>query len=301
LLFIIDALKQAMKYFLLREEITKLKSCVKRIEWKEGVYTINDDYLAEYVFLCVGSEPTGLTVHNPNQEILDMLTVVNDDYSDLTKDDQVAVFGSSHSAMLAVMNLSRYTKKIVNFYRSEVVYAIPKDGWILYDDTGLKGKVAEWTKENVDKLNRVQIEDPKYAEALKSCNKIVYCTGLARVPLPVIVINGKQVDTKKLEYDLQTGKIFEKMHGFGIAFPRQVIDRVGNKELSVGIWKFMWHINEVMSKFVVAETKAEIIPVAQAEIIPVAKAEEKEKEIVEVVKEVVEVVKEKVEEKDEVK
>jgi len=254
-----------MKYFLLRDDVQKMKSCIKKIEYRDGTYTIDDQYSAEYVFLCTGSEPTSLTVHSPNQEVLDMITVVNDDYSDLEKKDQVAVFGSSHSAMLAIMNLWKYTKNIVHFYRSKIVYAIPKDGWILYDDTGLKGKVADWTKENVDKLVSIHIDDSKYQDAFKKCNKIVYCTGLARVPLPELIIDGKQVDTKKLGYDLQTGKIHEKLYGFGIAFPRQMIDRDGNKEWSVGIWKFMWHINEVVSKFAIAETNGNIIQVEQAQ------------------------------------
>ena len=58
----------------------------------------------------------------------------------INNNDIVAVFGSSHSAMLVLRNLVESgVKKIINFYRTPLRYAVYYDDWILFDDTGLKG------------------------------------------------------------------------------------------------------------------------------------------------------------------
>src|SRR6202000_3281332 len=61
------------------------------------------------------------------------------------------VCGSSHSSMIVLPNLLRHpVKRVINFYRSPLKYAVYLDDWILFDDTGLKGRAAEWARENID-------------------------------------------------------------------------------------------------------------------------------------------------------
>lgn len=55
-------------------------------------------------------------------------------------DDVIGVVGSSHSAILVLRNLLNLPegsiKKVVNLYRSPLLYAEYKEGYILYDNTG---------------------------------------------------------------------------------------------------------------------------------------------------------------------
>jgi len=115
--------------------------------------------------------------------------------------------------------------------------------------------VGNWTKENIDKLDRVHVEDAKFKSALSECNKVIYCTGLKRNALLELVIDGKKVDLNDLGYDQSSGRINEKLYGFGIAFPKLVTDKMGNKENSVGVWDFMWHSNEVISELASQENR----------------------------------------------
>jgi hypothetical protein len=63
----------------------------------------------------------------------------------------VAVFGSSHSTMIALPNLlATPVTKVINFYRSPLTYAVYLKDWTLFDDIGLKGRAACWARENID-------------------------------------------------------------------------------------------------------------------------------------------------------
>lgn len=65
----------------------------------------------------------------------------------LKNEDNIAVIGSSHSAMLCLKNLWELNMrpKITNFYRSELKFALYlENGTIINDNSGLKGEVAEW-------------------------------------------------------------------------------------------------------------------------------------------------------------
>lgn len=68
----------------------------------------------------------------------------------VNKNDTVAVFGSSHSAILILANLLKLEAKVVNFYRSPHLYAVDMGDWLLFDNTGLKGYAAEGAKKNLD-------------------------------------------------------------------------------------------------------------------------------------------------------
>ena len=68
----------------------------------------------------------------------------------VTADDTIAVVGSSHSAVLVLMNLLNMEPgpKVVNLYRSPLQYARfvdggPPDGYIVRDNTGLKARLFD--------------------------------------------------------------------------------------------------------------------------------------------------------------
>jgi hypothetical protein len=50
----------------------------------------------------------------------------------------------------------------------------------------------------------------------------------------------------ELQHNVYNGIIAPGLFGFGIAFPKQTTDPFGNREESVGLWKFMTHINSVL-------------------------------------------------------
>jgi thioredoxin reductase len=260
LLFIGNALKEVVQYLLQRDDVVKHKGMAEKIEVKGDKHIINDKFESEYCFICTGCYPNTLDLHYPDQQVIDLIHVLNDNYRDYEKGDHYAVFGSSHSSLLAAMTLSKYTKNITLFYKHDVLYAVYHKDWIEFDDTGLKGRVAEWTKANLEKLHRVQVDLPIFKEELRKCNKVIYGTGLNKNPLPQLIINGKNISNDNLSYDLSTGKIYNKLYGFGVAFPKENVDRRGKKEFSVGIWKFMKHIHEVVRNLYAKGKDSPVLP-----------------------------------------
>ncbi len=163
----------------------------------------------------------------------------------------VAVFGSSHSSMIALPHLLRLpVAKVINFYRSPLKYAVYLDDWILFDDTGLKGRAAEWARENIDgtlpeRLERCWVSSPQFDEKLAECDRVVYTVGFERRRLP---------DTPQwgpLEYNQQNGIIAPGLFGLGIAFPEYAEDPYGFGQHRVGLQKFMDYLESVLPLWLV--------------------------------------------------
>lgn len=192
---------------------------------------------------------------------------------------KVAVIGSSHSAILVLKNLFEMGSdiSIVNFYRSPLLYAVYKDGWILHDNTGLKGVAAEWAKEVLDttegnlppNLHRVNLKPPPgdgrneqqiYDAELTDCTHLVSAIGYAMNDLPTVVLDGTEV---RPEFDSLSGKFFtggqptqareveevEGLYGVGIAFPERVVDLEGNVERAVGWYKFLKSVKRMAPRW----------------------------------------------------
>ena len=71
----------------------------------------------------------------------------------------MAIYGSSHSGMLVVRNFYLAgCKKIINFYVDPILHAEYENGWIRYDNTGLKGECSDWVKEWIDTGKAVGVE-----------------------------------------------------------------------------------------------------------------------------------------------
>ncbi|MBX9705969.1 MAG: pyridine nucleotide-disulfide oxidoreductase, partial [Gammaproteobacteria bacterium] len=135
-------------------------------------------------------------------------------------------------------------KKIINFYQGALRFAVYLDDFILFDNTGLKGETAKWTRENIDgkvsdRLERIWSNDGNVKAFLPQCTKSVQAIGFGRRN---ILIEGLPVVT----YNDKSGIIAPGLFGCGIAFPETTVDPFGNVEASVGLWKFMKYLNRVV-------------------------------------------------------
>lgn len=209
----------------------------------------SDEISSKNVILAIGSVPKTLS-HDFVKTIslsdaIDEKSIVNH----VTSDDVVAVFGSSHSAVLVLKNLIEQcsVKKIINFYRSPLVYAIYTPHEILNDDTGLKGTTAEWSRQHLhdqllSNLFRCDSNNQNIQDYLPQCTKAVYAIGFQRRNISIEGLNPIVCCDK-------TGVIATGLYGFGIAFPEAKVNSLGYIEHRVGLWKFMDYLQRVMPQW----------------------------------------------------
>ncbi|KAJ3571410.1 hypothetical protein NPX13_g5391 [Xylaria arbuscula] len=246
------------------------------------------------IAFCTGSHPVSTTL--PGTEKIHLSPIDLDialKPSDLAKifdpaaNITVAVIGASHSAILVLMNLVNLANsshphlRIKWFTRNKLRYAEYMDGWILRDNTGLKGQAADWARQNLDDeafpnspVNKViqkvwtsGREEEAYREDFPDCTHIVQAVGYARNPLPrleVVKKDGKAAEPLRVEYDNLNGRFYKLessksgherdfvpgLFGAGIAFPQRVTDPHGNVEHAVGFWKFMKFVKKVVPDWV---------------------------------------------------
>lgn len=174
----------------------------------------------------------------------------------------VAVIGSSHSAALATMHLLRAGLSVRQFMNKEYKFARPgvaPDGtrYTMYDNTGLKGDVAKFTRQLLSDMSsgrggyadRLQIYRAKSSkevgllleEHLLGCSHAVAAVGYERSDS--LLINKRPLseytyDTKTSEFHAVSG-----LFGVGIAFPQKVKAISGEVEFSVGVRKFWVTVN----------------------------------------------------------
>ena len=210
------------------------------------ITTQHETITSKNVILAVGSVPKKLSYEEldeiPIETALDPAKLAQLPLDGAT----VGVFGSSHSAMIALPNLlNTPVKKVINFYRSPLKYAVNFDDWTLFDDTGLKGQAADWARENIDgtcprRLERCSVGDPEFEKILQMCDHIVYTVGFERRHLPLTPQWGS------LEYDPTNGILAPGLFGVGIAFPEYWIDPLGAGQYRVGLHKFMQRLDTAL-------------------------------------------------------
>ena len=221
-------------------------------------------HFAEKVTLSIGAKSRAFSMPDQNSTV----TLIDPNIafieselqaflSENTNIKQVAVIGSSHSAALAAMHLLKAGVSVTQFMDKEYRFArqsVTSDGKIvtLFDNTGLKGDVAQFTKtiladEKSGKsqyqgrltryigVNREQTNS-LIKEHLTECSHAVACIGYEAVN--TLTING--VPVSSLQHNNITMEIDgrKNLRGIGIAFPQQVKDASGEKELAVGVGKF---------------------------------------------------------------
>jgi len=230
------------------QRVKTFKNKANHIELRDRAWQIqvNQSQLSsKNVVLAVGAEPKVLPFVGPEMVALcDALDVKRLD-SVCQKDDVVAVFGSSHSAILVLRNLiDSGIRRVVNFYQHPLRYAVELEDWILFDDTGLKGTTADWAREHLDgiwpsALERVISSEEHITQYLPECNKVIYAVGFERRNLPIVA------GMESLEYNPQSGIIAPGLFGIGLAFPECRINPIGIAEHAVGLWKFLNYVDRI--------------------------------------------------------
>lgn len=242
-----DALQAVSDH--LKKTVKIVQDAAEVLTLKQKLWHINlnsTTLQARNVILAVGAEAKNLSYPNliniPLHDAMDSERI----QQHLQPDDKVAVFGSSHSAILALRNLvENNVKQIVNFYRSPLRYAVYLGDWILFDDTGLKGTTADWARDHIDgdlpsNLTRIYSNSENIEHHLPHCNKIVAAVGFERRLLPVIQ------DVGHFSYIEQCGIIAPGLFGLGIAFPEAKYNRFNVLEYRVGLWKFMDYLQNML-------------------------------------------------------
>ena len=172
----------------IREEAVSLN--LEKGYWE--VKTRSSLIRANNVILCVGAESKHLSYAHPSVIPLEIALNPSKLAQEINPQDIVGVFGSSHSAVLALANLLQLKPKMVhNFYRSPHSYAVELKDWILFDNTGLKGFAASWARQHLDgtppeNLKRCLASDKTFEEVLALCNKVVYAVGFEKRKTPVL-------------------------------------------------------------------------------------------------------------------
>ncbi|QIV95574.1 hypothetical protein EDC55_11358 [Allofrancisella inopinata] len=203
----------------------------------------NQNIVADKVIVAIGCEPKA-ALYKDIEEInlkiaLDPSKLVNK----VTSTDTVAVFGSSHSAILILKSLAEIgVKKIINFYIEDISYAVETPDGIINDNTGLKGVAAKWAKQYLEQgliENLIQVKSTRenIGDFLPKINKAIYSIGFKKRKLYINGISDR-------DYDKETGEIVKNVYGFGIAYPSLKKDLSGKYEYQVGVTKFVKQINE---------------------------------------------------------
>lgn len=233
----------------LRQNVVSLTDCVQTLSpGKNGwnlVLKTGEPLFSKNVILAVGSEPKTLNYPGvdtiPLQAAMDMHRITDH----LSTDDTVAVFGSSHSAILVLKNLIAHRiERVINFYRSPLRYAIAQQDYILFDDTGLKGTTAIWARQHIGKtlppnLVRYPSNDETIQQWLPICNKAVYAIGFQRR-------SGLLNEAEGDGYLDECGVIAPGLFGIGIAYPEVGVNPLGIKEHRIGLWKFMDYLSRIL-------------------------------------------------------
>ncbi|KAL4911862.1 pyridine nucleotide-disulfide oxidoreductase-domain-containing protein [Aspergillus aurantiobrunneus] len=253
------------------------RSWTVRIQSADSVDEV--EVMTSRLILCTGSSPTQVPIHEDNVQRLDLDVVLKPSElaSTLPRDSPstVAVVGASHSAILALLNLFDLARtfhpqlRIKWFTRHPLRYAEYMDGWILRDNTGLKGRAADFARQQLEDsalptseagrfISKIDCsggqskEVAQYQLHLPSCTHLTQAIGYTRNPLPELSINKSLLTPDDLKWDSDfggftdhSGRVIPGLHGAGIAFPERVVDPYGNVEHAVGFFKFMKFLKRV--------------------------------------------------------
>jgi cation diffusion facilitator CzcD-associated flavoprotein CzcO len=211
-----------------------------------NIQTHNNHFQARNVILATGSEPT--TLQYEPEKVIPLHTALNEfqigNY--FQKHEQVAVFGYSHSAVIILKNLIQAgCQRIVHFYQSPPRFAIEQGNETIYDNTGLKGKAAEWTRAHLvnqihPSIQQLYSSSENIESFLPHYQKIIYATGFKRRRLSTIKPH------IEIPERIHHGIIAPGLFGVGIGYPNFKTDAFGYTEAQVGLWKFMDFLTHIL-------------------------------------------------------
>ncbi|MDX2345815.1 MAG: pyridine nucleotide-disulfide oxidoreductase [Legionella sp.] len=238
----------------LKPKVHAIKDNVTHLELKNRFWHIKlcnrdspEEIKSNNIILANGATPSEFKL-NTNAETIPLNIALSPKKlkNYIKRDDSIAVFGSSHSAILILKNLvDLNTTQIINFYLSPCQYALNLGDWTLFDNTGLKGSAARWAKENIDgqlpdNLMRIISNEKNINQYLPTCNKIITATGFkANDSIQIKGVNSNH-------YQPQTGIIAPGLFGLGIAYPEKTTNDFGIAETKVGLWKFATYLKKIL-------------------------------------------------------
>jgi hypothetical protein len=253
--------------------------------------TNNAPIVTNRLIMCTGSSPNNspLPVAIPSLHNLDLDCALSPSLLSTALSPlgptSIAVVGASHSAILVLMNLynlartSKPDLRITWLTRHPLRYAEQRDGWILRDNTGLKGAAAQWARENLEPdtlpssevskyLTKVAYEagaeKETYERHLQGVDFYVQAIGYSRDPIPALKTSEGRAIEPVFDHEnghfaysgggggSEEGKLqkLPGLFGAGIAWPARVVDPEGNVEYAVGFFKFMKHIKKVVGSWI---------------------------------------------------
>ena len=174
----------------------------------------------------------------------------------LRKHQQVAVFGSSHSAALALKNLVEAgCPTIVHIYKNKFRFSKKVAGGYLYPFSGLRGLIGTWAKKNLPHKNirSIHIDDPAVADVVAQCTAVIDAVGFDPAPLPI--------DAQYLYPKRPTPhELGPHLYGIGIAFPTMQHDAENNEEFAVGLLNFIKTLKKELPGWIAADKQATAKP-----------------------------------------
>ncbi len=169
----------------------------------------------------------------------------------------VAVIGSSHSAALATMHLLKAGLTVRQFMDKEYKYATPcvaANGtkYTMYDNTGLKGDVAKFTKQLLDDCAAGRGEYQKnltlyIGKNRQDVNVLLerYLGGFSHAVAaigyqPSNTLHINNIPLSRFRHNNKTTEFcgIKGLFGIGVAIPQEVTAISGEVESAVGVGKF---------------------------------------------------------------
>lgn len=243
---IVKPLQDITQY--LREKVKSYEGFIKNLHFEQGLWhaEVNNTYFtARNVILAIGSHPKELSLENTNviplDYALDRYTLAH--Y--LKDNETIGVFGSSHSAILILKFLTDLkAHRVMNFYRSNLVYAVDMGEWVLNAANGLKGETASWAREILEKnppqsLIKIHSNQQNCDDFLPFCDKVIYAVGYEQNESPLTH------EQTPIQYDPHTGIIAPRLFGIGVAFP-ELHNNHGQEEYRIGLTSFMEYAQRIL-------------------------------------------------------
>lgn len=246
LFYIVEPLKELSKQ--LCQQVTTEKNTILSLSKAHGAWQLTSDnekiYHSQRVVIANGANP--IRGIYPDKEI-PLATALNKQKlaESIKKEDSVAVFGASHSAILILKYLNELgVSQIYNIYKGPCRYAHFIDEHILYDNTGLKGIAADWAKKYIDgeqpkNLIRIPYNAENNYPEITNVTHVISAIGFRPR-----LISSSQYDLS--QYDPFTGIIAPGLYGLGIAYPEKINSVFGYSEYQVGLWKFMLYLKRIL-------------------------------------------------------
>ncbi|MCV7353154.1 FAD/NAD(P)-binding protein [Mycobacterium parmense] len=241
----------------LREQVQTFETTATALTLQDRRWTIEtgqQPLASANVVLAIGAVPRKLSYPHVEEIAVEVALDIERLARVPLQGATVGVFGSSHSSMIVLPHLLRQpVAKVINFHRSPLKYAVYLDDWILFDDTGLKGRAAVWARENIDgtypdRLERCRVSGPEFDSKLAECDRVVYTVGFERRRLPETPQWGQ------LDYNPRNGILAPGLFGLGIAFPEYAVDPYGYGQFRVGLKKFVEYLDAVLPLWLVYGT-----------------------------------------------